>query len=435
MERDLIFGGVNPDGAQGKWATIKKAVKDTGASVWMMQETKCKLEGRLKLDGFITYEHLRSDRDGGGLALSVRKELSPALVRDGGETVEALTVNIHLKKMTISCTTAYGPQENADIEKKKLFWNYLGEEANKAKTEGYGFLLQGDLNAWLGFKIIPGDKREQNRNGKMFERFLKENKLTVVNSLPLCQGLETRRLKKGVLVESIIDFYVVCEHVLTNVIKMKIDSDRKHILTNYNRVKKGGNAINTDHLTTTLKVNLKVTPEKPIKVEIFNFNDPKGKEKFKTSTTSTNEFSNCFMNNKPVHIQVQDWLSILMIHCKNAFPKIRIRSKNIKPSKANSLIDKRNKLAITNDHSEEIKKITEDIAEILKEEQRSKAHIFKKYCDQGNTVNVAEMWKIKKKLWPKKKNALPVAKINHKGKLVSAPADIWKLLQKNTKKG
>ena len=132
--------------------TIKKAVRDTGASIWMMQETKCTVKGKLMLDGFITYEHLRTKGDWGGLALSARTELSPAFVRDGGEEVEALTVDIQVRQMTLSCTTAYGPQENADIKKKTAFWNYLSEEATRVSKEGKGFLLQGDLNSWLGQK-------------------------------------------------------------------------------------------------------------------------------------------------------------------------------------------------------------------------------------------------------------------------------------------
>ena len=123
VERDLIFGGVNPDSARGKWGTIQKAVRDTGASVWTMQETKCKVEGKLKLDGFLTYEHLRCKGEGGGLAFIARKDLNPAFVRDGGEEVEAITVDIHVRKMTISCTTAYGPQESDNIEKKTKFGN------------------------------------------------------------------------------------------------------------------------------------------------------------------------------------------------------------------------------------------------------------------------------------------------------------------------
>ena len=38
------------------------------------------------------------------------------------------------------------------------------------------------------------------------------------------------------------------------------------------------------------------------------------------------------------------------------------------------------------------------------------------------------MWKLKKQIWPKKKSALPVAKRNYKGRLLSAPSDIRHLL-------
>ena len=42
-----------------------------------MQETKCSEYGQLKLDGFYIYEHLRSNREGGGVALCASKELNP----------------------------------------------------------------------------------------------------------------------------------------------------------------------------------------------------------------------------------------------------------------------------------------------------------------------------------------------------------------------
>ena len=207
MEKTLVFGGVNPDGAKGKWGTIKKTVRDCGASVWMMQETKCKIAGSLKLDGFLVYEHTRANGEGGGLALCVKKELNPAFLIDGGPEVEAMTVDIHVRQMTISSSTAYGPQENDKLQKKHLFWDYLTEVAVEAKKEGKGFLLQGDMNAWLGSKIIKGDNREQNRNGKLFEAFLNTNNLTVVNSLPLCKGVITRqRMRQGKLVKSVLDF-------------------------------------------------------------------------------------------------------------------------------------------------------------------------------------------------------------------------------------
>ena len=124
---NLIFGGVNPDGAMSKLTTIKKAIRETGSGVWTMQETKASRAGKLKFDGFITYEHTRSNQEGGGISLSALEALSPAFVRDGGEEVEALTVNISLKQITILCNTGYGPQESAPVVKKVSFWNYFEE--------------------------------------------------------------------------------------------------------------------------------------------------------------------------------------------------------------------------------------------------------------------------------------------------------------------
>ena len=118
VERDVIFGGVNPNGALSKLTTIRKTIRETRSAVWMMQETRVSQQGKIKIDGYITYEHTRTEKEGGGLSLSALADLRPAFVRDGGEAVEALTVNIHLKQITISCNTAYGPQECAPMQKK-----------------------------------------------------------------------------------------------------------------------------------------------------------------------------------------------------------------------------------------------------------------------------------------------------------------------------
>ena len=60
----------------------------------------------------------------------------------------------------------------------------------------------------------------------------------------------------GKIESSSIDFYVVCESVLAFVLEMVIDSDKKHIATNFTNVNKGGQAIHSDHYTQLLKVRL-----------------------------------------------------------------------------------------------------------------------------------------------------------------------------------
>ena len=65
----------------------------------------------------------RKKTAGGGILLAIEINLSPALVRDGGQNAEAITVDINVKKMQIPCVTAYGPQEKEAAEKKESFGN------------------------------------------------------------------------------------------------------------------------------------------------------------------------------------------------------------------------------------------------------------------------------------------------------------------------
>ena len=66
------------------------------------------------------------------------------------------------------------------------------------------------------------------------------------------------RTKNGAKELSILDFFVVCDRVLPFVQKMVIDESRKFIFTNYRNVKRGGEAVDSDHLTQIMDLDLKV---------------------------------------------------------------------------------------------------------------------------------------------------------------------------------
>ena len=201
---------------------------------------------------------MSNGNNGGGLALGCIKELQPALVREGEDGIEALSVDIFLRNMKIRCCVGYGPQESDLIEKKEAFWKHLDEEVFAAKSVGAGFILQCDGNLWAGSGIIPNDPKPQNRNGRFFHEFLQRNNLIVVNTLSICEGLVTRRRNKdGKLEESILDFFVVCQYVLPYVTQMVIDEDKQHILTNYHPAINSGKAIDSDHMTEYMDVNIK----------------------------------------------------------------------------------------------------------------------------------------------------------------------------------
>ena len=124
ISTDFRWVGNNIAGAKSKWASVQRWVCNKSPSILSLQETKFQVHGKHKLQGYITYEHLRTEKiAGGGLLLAIKKDLSPALVRDGGSDVEALTVDIFVKKMQVTCITAYGPQENEKYEKRTSFGN------------------------------------------------------------------------------------------------------------------------------------------------------------------------------------------------------------------------------------------------------------------------------------------------------------------------
>ena len=316
--------GVNAAGLRSKFLTFKKVLNDLKPSVFFVEETKLKEAGRIKLDNYIIFEKVRKTKiNGGGLAIGCVRDLNPALVREGDDDVEALSVDIFVRKMKIRCCVAYGCQEGDAVEKKEAFWNYLDAEVTEAANAGAGLVIQLDGNLWAGDEIIPNDPRAQNRKGKLFQQFLVRNcHLTVVNALDLCEGLITRsRFRNGKLEESVLDFFIVCHMVLPHVKRMVIDEQKKHILTNYEQVKKGGKAADTDHATEYIDFDLKVSSEKPVRKEIWNFKDKESQNVFKIQTSETKEFSKCFENNLFLFEQFENWRKVLKIHCNQAFKK------------------------------------------------------------------------------------------------------------------
>ena len=280
--------------------------------------------------------------------------------------------------MKIRCCIAYGCQENEVIVRKEAFWKYLDEDVAQANISGSGFILHFDGNLWAGKNIIPGDPRPQNRNGRLFEEFLERNPhLTVVNSLSECEGLITRsRTKNGEDEKSVLDFFVVCDKVLPFLKKMVIDEEKKYILTNYKNMKKGGEAVDSDHFTQYMDIDLQFENEKPQRIEIYNFKEREAQLKFKKLTSETDEFSECFTDDTSLLQQVENWRAKLEKFCKKSFKKIRIRRKFIKPLKENlsKLIDERN--CLLRNEPGNVKKISEINNSIADEEAKENQKII-----------------------------------------------------------
>ena len=435
FSKSLRFLGVNAAGIQSKLFSFKKVLNDLKPSVFFIEETKTKHTGRMRLDDYVIFERIRQNRNGGGIALGCIRDLNPVWVREGDGDIEALSVEITVKNMKIRCCVAYGFQENENIEKKNNFWKYLDEEVMNAKNSGAGLIIQMDGNLWAGGKVIPKDPRQQNRNGKMFEEFLEKNSnLSVVNALELCEGAISRKRKSE---HSILDFFIVCNLVLPHVTKMVVDEENKFVLTNFRKARTGGKAINSDHATEYMDVDLKICTQKPKRKIMWNFKNRDAQEKFKKLTNKTNKLSECFQNQLPVLEQINQWRTVFDLNVKNAFKRIRI-TKNTKtkalPRELSVLIDERNKLTKDCNNLSEVHKIEEKISNIEAKMNYEKIEKnFGNFCQDPENVNIQEIWKKINKLWPKFAPILPAAKKDHEGKVVSNPKELKTLLAKEYK--
>ena len=131
----------------------------------------------------------------------------------------------------------------------------------------------------------------------------------------------------------------------------------------------------------------------------------------------------------PLLEQCEKWFQTLKAHCKKSYPTIRIRNKNIKSSSADSLITERNKLKQDMEdgkliNEEYLNKLEENIVNIMEKEETNKAQLFKKFCDESSSINITEMWKLKKTIWPNKKESLPTGKFNNQGQIVTDPEEL-----------
>ena len=127
---------------------------------------------------------------------------------------------------------------------------------------------------------------------------------------------------------------------------MNIDEGKHNVPTNFTQVKKGGKAVDSDHVPLQINLNFKVIPTRPTRIILYNFKNEQGRDTFQNLISDINSVSKCFESMQSLQVQCETWKHTLMSYCKKAFQKIRVRRK-IKPSATDSLVKERN-LLITN---------------------------------------------------------------------------------------
>ena len=224
--------GNNSAGILNKLESFHRNIENVKPGAYFIQESKCRIKNKVKHDEYVMFEYIRKHSGGGGLLTAVHKSLNPISVSEDTED-EVLVVQGNIGMNKVWFINGYGPQEGPK-ETNQSFFNRLDSEVKSAKLAGTLICMELDANSKLGPRLIPGDPKEQSKNGKLLEKVIVDNDLVVVNGTNLCEGLVTRfRKTVNSTEESVIDFFIVCRRFFDMVSSLLIDEKRIYSLTKY----------------------------------------------------------------------------------------------------------------------------------------------------------------------------------------------------------
>ena len=169
----------------------------------------------------------------------------------------------------------YGPQEN-DSEDKDSFYHDISVQAEMAYLNSYSIIMVGDLNAKLGYDVIPNDLHPMSNNGEQLFELCNKYNLKVMNASEHCEGVFTRIHKcKQTIEKSVLDYGFISSDLEEYFTSMQIDEE-KHF-TPWRSLKHGN-----DDCAIKFCMTMKAFEQKQAskKIKVWNFNDPEGWEKF-----------------------------------------------------------------------------------------------------------------------------------------------------------
>ena len=151
-------------------------------------------------------------------------------------------------------------------------------------------------NSKRGKEFIPNDPHEISPNGKILAEIIKRQNLRVGKGSTKCQGTIKRKRETKKRVEtSVIDLLLYTDDLEEEFKTMKIDEEKKNVLTKVNKTKNGGKIKKNDHNVITAKFICKFTvKEKNNKEEIYNLKNKECQNKFKEFTSQGKMLSSVF---------------------------------------------------------------------------------------------------------------------------------------------
>ena len=416
----------NTRGYKSKEVMTKRIIDEEKPVLIALVETKLEEAENIDIDG---YEVMRTDRegDGGGVLIAYKNCLKHVTVCVSEYRKHDCEMNWHrIDNGTIKMRIGiiYMPQESrTKLAVLQEIYKEIETEIVAAISQGDSLLIMGDMNCKVG-NIIPGNKEEITKGGRLLLKMIKKHGLGIVNADECCEGLWTRIEGDQ---RSVIDYIMVLEEDMKLVQSMVVDED-KDITPYYNQSVDGDEyeRIYTDHCTITMTMNLTIQNE--TQQTYCKVLDKEGYVKFREQLKE--ERVSEIIDNRDIRKTYTIWNDKILKIRDRCSRKVKIRKQwkvNRKLSVVKKRISRELRSAVDKNRIKTLKYMKKVISEQIDEEEHKKKFIRIERTvaeiKKSGGVNSNTFWDVRKKLTNRKKETAH-AVIDENGEKKESPEEI-----------
>ena len=161
-------------------------------------------------------------------------------------------------------------------------------------------------------------------NGKIMSDMLAQQNLIVVNASDKCYGVITRFRKTARRTEeSVLDYFIVCQELYQNIVKMVIDEQRQYVLSRFYKYKHKTSTVESDHNIMVLYLNFKWNQKICVeRKEIYNLRNSQCQQLFQENTSKNPKLVQ-ILKNQDIARAGAKWIKEIKHEISNSFKKIR----------------------------------------------------------------------------------------------------------------
>ena len=132
---------------------------------------------------------------------------------------------------------------------RETYRNTVEEQVVRAKLSGCSVIISEDSNPKLGPSWIKNDPHSISENGKLLAKTIERQGLVIINNACTGGPITRKRILKGKVEESCIDFILTSEDISKSLTDAFIDKEQLYTLTKFSTTKGIPSIKRADHYT------------------------------------------------------------------------------------------------------------------------------------------------------------------------------------------